>query len=240
MRDAGYYDGEVDGVYGPATVDAVEALQEAHGLPGTGTVDKATAAALQDDLAAKGGATAQEAVASTAAVQQTLKLAGFWDGPVDGEWTPALTEALKDFQTELGVKPTGHRRRGDHRGPREGDRRGAGRAVRVPDGRLRERVGHSFGVGTSTPTDTPTDAPPGSPTEPPRARHAGTARTMTETQPMMPTLGRPAWKLSIVVLLRTTLSVSALFAAYFLIPTRSAEEGLRPAVADPGAGRVRA
>jgi hypothetical protein len=22
-------------------------------------------------------------------------------------WTPALTEALKDFQTELGVKPTG-------------------------------------------------------------------------------------------------------------------------------------
>ena len=106
-RDAGYYDGEVDGVYGPATVDAVEALQKAHGLPVTGTVDKATAAALQADLAAKGGAVAQEAVASTAAVQQTLKLAGFWDGPVDGEWTPALTEALKEFQTELGVKPTG-------------------------------------------------------------------------------------------------------------------------------------
>ena len=107
LLDAGYYDGEVDGVYGPATVDAIEALQQAHGLPITGTVDKATAAALQSDLAAKGGAIAQEAVASTAAVQQTLKLAGFWDGPVDGEWTPALTEALKDFQTELGVKPTG-------------------------------------------------------------------------------------------------------------------------------------
>ena len=94
-------------MYGPATVDAIEALQEAHGLPTTGTVDKATAAALQSDLAAKGGAIAQEAVASTAAVQQTLKLAGFWDGPVDGEWTPELTEALKDFQTELGVEPTG-------------------------------------------------------------------------------------------------------------------------------------
>ena len=61
LRDAGYYAGEVDGVYGPATVGAVEALQEAHGLPSTGTVDKATAAALQDDLAAKGGATAQQA-----------------------------------------------------------------------------------------------------------------------------------------------------------------------------------
>ena len=58
-------------------------------------------------LAAKGGAVAQDAIASTAAVQQTLKLAGFWDGPVDGQWTPALTEALKEFQTALGVKPTG-------------------------------------------------------------------------------------------------------------------------------------
>ena len=54
-----------------------------------------------------GGATAQQEVATTAAVQQTLKLAGFWDGPVDGVWTPALTEALKNFQTELGVQPTG-------------------------------------------------------------------------------------------------------------------------------------
>jgi murein L,D-transpeptidase YcbB/YkuD len=107
LLDAGYYGGEVDGVYGPATVAAIEALQQAHGLPSTGTLDKATAAALQADLDAKGGAIAQEAVASTAAVQQTLRIAGFWDGPVDGEWTPELTEALKDFQTELGVEPTG-------------------------------------------------------------------------------------------------------------------------------------
>ena len=95
LGEAGYYKGEVDGVYGPATVEAVEALQKAHGLPVTGTVDKATAAALQADLQAKGGAAAQTAVASTAAVQQTLKLAGFWDGPVDGNWTPALTDALR-------------------------------------------------------------------------------------------------------------------------------------------------
>jgi peptidoglycan hydrolase-like protein with peptidoglycan-binding domain len=107
LAEAGYYHGEVDGVYGPGTVDAVEALQKAHGLPVTGTVDKATDAALQADLLAKGGAAAQQALASTAAVQQTLKLAGFWTGPVDGMWTPALTDALKAFQTELGVKPTG-------------------------------------------------------------------------------------------------------------------------------------
>ena len=107
LSDAGHYQGAVDGIYGPTTVAAVEALQSAHGLPTTGTVDKATAAALTGDLAAQGGVAAQQALASTAAVQQTLKLAGFWDGPVDGEWTPALTEALETFQTELGVKPTG-------------------------------------------------------------------------------------------------------------------------------------
>jgi peptidoglycan hydrolase-like protein with peptidoglycan-binding domain len=40
-------------------------------------------------------------------VQQTLKLAGYWTGPVDGTWTAALTDALKSFQTDLGVEPTG-------------------------------------------------------------------------------------------------------------------------------------
>ena len=107
LATAGHYDGEVDGVYGPQTVAAVEQLQADHQLPVTGTVDKATAAALQSDVLAAGGAAAQEELAATAALQQTLKLAGYWDGPVDGIWTPALTEAVKNLQTDLGVKPTG-------------------------------------------------------------------------------------------------------------------------------------
>ena len=107
LATAGYYAGAVDGVSGPMTVQAVEDLQKAHGLPVTGTVDKATAAALQAELVALGGAAAQDSVASTAAVQQTLKLVGFWDGEVDGVWTDALTEAVQAFQTELGVEPTG-------------------------------------------------------------------------------------------------------------------------------------
>jgi peptidoglycan hydrolase-like protein with peptidoglycan-binding domain len=107
LATAGYYDGAIDGVYGPQTVAAVEALQTASGLPVTGAVDNGTAAALQAELVALGGAAAQDAVATTAAVQQTLKLVGFWDGPVDGLWSPALTEAVQAFQTELGVEPTG-------------------------------------------------------------------------------------------------------------------------------------
>ncbi len=107
LAAAGYYKGEVDGIYGPQTVAAVEDLQKASGLPVTGAVDKATAAALDAKLQALGGAAAQQSTATTAAVQQTLKLAGFWDGPVDGVWTPALTDAVMAFQTKLGVEPTG-------------------------------------------------------------------------------------------------------------------------------------
>ncbi|QIG41106.1 peptidoglycan-binding protein [Microbacterium sp. 4R-513] len=107
LATAGYYTGPVDGIYGPLTVQAVQDLQAANGLPVTGTVDKATAEALQARLAALGGAAADASLATTAAVQQTLKLVGFWDGPVDGVWTPALTEAVMAFQTELGVPPTG-------------------------------------------------------------------------------------------------------------------------------------
>ncbi|WP_243077197.1 peptidoglycan-binding protein [Microbacterium sp. SS28] len=107
LATAGYYTGPIDGIYGPLTVQAVEDLQAANGLPVTGAMDKATTEALQAQLLALGGAAAQASVASTAAIQQTLKLVGFWDGPVDGIWTPELTEAIIAFQTELGVEPTG-------------------------------------------------------------------------------------------------------------------------------------
>ena len=107
LRTAGFYDGEIDGVYGPATVDAVTALQKENGLPETGFVDRATAAALDAAVLAKQSSAASEAVTTAAAVQSTLKLAGYWDGPVDGQWTEDLTDALKAFQTELGVAPSG-------------------------------------------------------------------------------------------------------------------------------------
>ncbi|GEL95994.1 peptidoglycan-binding domain-containing protein [Cellulomonas composti] len=107
LKDAGFYEGEVDGIYGPQTVTAVEALQQANGLPVTGSVDKATNAALQSALLAKGGAAAQSELIATSALQQTLHLAGYWDGPIDGQWTPELTEAVMQLQTDLGVEPTG-------------------------------------------------------------------------------------------------------------------------------------
>jgi peptidoglycan hydrolase-like protein with peptidoglycan-binding domain len=107
LAAAGYYEGEVDGVYGPDTVAAVEALQVDRGLPVTGLVDRATAAALEDAVAASGAEAANLAIAHTAAVQSILAAAGYWTGPIDGQWNDALTAALRAFQTDLGVPATG-------------------------------------------------------------------------------------------------------------------------------------
>jgi peptidoglycan hydrolase-like protein with peptidoglycan-binding domain len=107
LQIAGYFEDEVDGVYGPLTVEAVERLQTDNDLPVTGLVDSATAAALDAAVLAADADAAAQAQAHTASVQSTLTLLGYWTGPVDGEWTPELTEALMELQTDLGVEPTG-------------------------------------------------------------------------------------------------------------------------------------
>lgn len=107
LTAAGVYSGAIDGVYGPATVAAVEQLQTDSGLPVTGLVDRATAAALEQAVVDAGGPAAAEAIAHTAALQSVLTLTGYWTGPIDGEWTDALTAALQEAQTDLGVPDTG-------------------------------------------------------------------------------------------------------------------------------------
>jgi peptidoglycan hydrolase-like protein with peptidoglycan-binding domain len=107
LTAAGYYSGKVDGIYGPATVDAVKKLQTDKGLPVTGLVDQATGVALDAAVKAKGRTTETAVLTQVAAIQTTLKLAGYWTGPIDGIWSPELTQALKDFQTALGVPATG-------------------------------------------------------------------------------------------------------------------------------------
>ncbi len=99
LQTAGYYKGAIDGIYGPQTVAAVEQLQTDSGLPVTGLVDQATALALEKKLA--------KTSLQTAAVQGILKLTGYYTGPVDGKWTPELTDALKQFQKANGLPETG-------------------------------------------------------------------------------------------------------------------------------------
>jgi DNA-binding LacI/PurR family transcriptional regulator len=53
LAEAGYYREEVDGVYGPSTVDAVKALQKKNGLPVTGAL-RALGRSAPRDLAVIG------------------------------------------------------------------------------------------------------------------------------------------------------------------------------------------
>jgi predicted lipoprotein with Yx(FWY)xxD motif len=107
LQAIAYYDGEIDGIYGPQTVEAVKLLQKDSGLAETGFVDMATANALDAKLAEVGQQAAAAELTDIASLQTVLKLTGFWTGPIDGVWTDELTAALQEFQTALGVQPTG-------------------------------------------------------------------------------------------------------------------------------------
>jgi peptidoglycan hydrolase-like protein with peptidoglycan-binding domain len=107
LQLVGLYSGAIDGIYGPDTVAAVKQLQKDAGLRETGYMDRATSEAL-DALLAE--VTQQEADLQrnqAAAVQGVLTLLGYWTAPIDGIWSAQLEIALKQFQTDLGVPPTG-------------------------------------------------------------------------------------------------------------------------------------
>ncbi len=103
LKALGYYEGEVTGVYDDATTAAVGALQHDLGLPETGQYDAATDAALR----ARVGGRLSAFGTGVAGLQQALADRGFYDGPIDGQYSAATIAAVKAFQTSLGVPATG-------------------------------------------------------------------------------------------------------------------------------------
>ena len=103
----GYYTGGVDGVYGPETVAAVEQLQEESELPVTGLVDGPTQRALDAAVQSQADTAAADAASHNAAIQGALKVLGYWDGPIDGEWSDELGAAITNLQSDLGIEQTG-------------------------------------------------------------------------------------------------------------------------------------
>lgn len=100
LATIGYYQGEIDGIYGPMTIAAVELFQEDSGLPVTGLVDPPTQTALQLALG-------NRASAQVGALQAILIATGYYDGTVDGQWSPDVEAALIAMQEDLGDEPTG-------------------------------------------------------------------------------------------------------------------------------------
>jgi uncharacterized surface protein with fasciclin (FAS1) repeats/outer membrane murein-binding lipoprotein Lpp len=100
LQTIGYYNGAIDGIYGPDTIAAVETFQADNGLEVTGLVDPPTQVALSLALAGK-------ASAQVGALQAIMIATGHYSGPVDGIWSPDVESALIDLQNELGVPATG-------------------------------------------------------------------------------------------------------------------------------------
>lgn len=100
LRELGYYDGSITGVYSLATEDAVLRFQIDAGLPPTGRFDQATAEAIQDALDRR----ESDAVAE---VQRILTDLGWYTGPINGVYTPETVDAVRRFQAFLGVTADG-------------------------------------------------------------------------------------------------------------------------------------
>ena len=87
----GFYDGPIDGLESPELTAALAAFQASVGLPPTGVYDAATDAALRAAL----GEFSDLFNASTRDLQILLTDLGFYSGPIDGIWSPELTEAVR-------------------------------------------------------------------------------------------------------------------------------------------------
>jgi murein DD-endopeptidase MepM/ murein hydrolase activator NlpD len=109
--------GGADGIFGPATANAVKEFQTSQGLKATGVVNAETAAALAnpkqpaapaDPAAASGFAAYGEKGARVLALQSALVKAGVTlRGGVDGDFGGGTSAAVMDFQRANGLSVTG-------------------------------------------------------------------------------------------------------------------------------------
>ena len=118
LRQAGVYNGQIDGVWGADSQAALERYQQSHQLQVTGQLNQATAATLGLDP----GTLVATPVAAPAAppppadhllpasvrtLQARLGALGFYSGPVDGVWGGGTQTAIEGFQRARGLQPDG-------------------------------------------------------------------------------------------------------------------------------------
>ena len=108
--------GGADGIFGPATAEALKSFQTSQGLPATGVVDQATAEALADPKApsspttgsSDGFAVYGERGSRVVDLQKALLNAGIsFAGGADGAFGSATAGAIMSFQRANGLSVTG-------------------------------------------------------------------------------------------------------------------------------------
>jgi peptidoglycan hydrolase-like protein with peptidoglycan-binding domain len=116
LRQAGFYNGAVDGVWGDDSQVALQQFQQSHGLQVTGQLNQATAALLNlnppELLAASqpGNPPPERRPLSPAEIrnlQSRLATLGYYRGPIDGTWGTGTQDALDRFQQHAGIQASG-------------------------------------------------------------------------------------------------------------------------------------
>ncbi len=118
LKELRYYEGDVDGAFGPGTETAVIAFQRQHGLTADGIVGEGTRAALfaqsakifqptPSPTATPGLLKKGDNGDSVRRMQNRLKELGFYDGVVDGDFGGGTEEAVRLFQRQHGLDVDG-------------------------------------------------------------------------------------------------------------------------------------
>jgi peptidoglycan hydrolase-like protein with peptidoglycan-binding domain len=117
LRQAGVYNGRIDGIWGGDSEAALQRFQQAHQLQVTGQLNQATAATLGLDpnsLLATPATAANPPPppdrlqpGSVRTLQARLGSLGFYSGPVDGVWGSATETAIENFQRARGLPADG-------------------------------------------------------------------------------------------------------------------------------------
>jgi peptidoglycan hydrolase-like protein with peptidoglycan-binding domain len=95
----GYFDGEPDGILGPATQDAIKAFQTDAGITADGEYGPETYAALADALEAD-----SEVVT---ALQEDLMDLKLYPGPADGDYGSGTIKAVEALQAKCDMTVDG-------------------------------------------------------------------------------------------------------------------------------------
>jgi hypothetical protein len=109
LAKAGYYTGQVDGIFGTMTIAAIKSAQRAAGLTIDGVYGPATHQAViavitGDDSSSQSSYSSKFIVE----VQGDLKQLGYYKGAVDGLYGPKTIAAIKTFQKARAIAVTGN------------------------------------------------------------------------------------------------------------------------------------
>lgn len=118
LRQAGAYNGRIDGIWGTDSQAALERFQQTNQLQVTGQLNQATAATLGLDPNTLVAASVAAPIpppppadhllpTSVRAVQSRLRTLGFYGGAVDGVWGDGTAVAIARFQRARGLQPDG-------------------------------------------------------------------------------------------------------------------------------------